>query len=220
MEYTQQFKSSRFDLSDKIDDRTFNAVIGFVVCSGFLINYLMATFFKEQILAISPILILILYILGTIGCTIGIYKSKSPIISYALFILLSFFMGLLLVYYVSFYTDADIKTAFMITLAVTVVMLALACAYPKFFLSIGRGLFIAFVSVFLVELVFRLIIGFQMDAIDIVVAGIFSLYIGYDWAKAQQYPKTIDNAVDSAADIYVDIAILFVRILSIIGDRE
>ncbi|MCR5192464.1 MAG: Bax inhibitor-1 family protein, partial [Bacteroidales bacterium] len=49
---------------------------------------------------------------------------------------------------------------------------------------------------------------------------LFSGYIGYDVAKSQAYPKTLDNAVDSALDIYLDIINLFIRLLSILGRRE
>ena len=49
------------------------------------------------------------------------------------------------------------------------------------------------------------------------IAVIFALYIGYDWVKAQQYVHTLDNAVDSALDIYMDIINLFLRVLMILG---
>ena len=52
---------------------------------------------------------------------------------------------------------------------------------------------------------------------DYVVVLLFCGYVGFDWARAQQYPKTLDNAIDCAADIYVDIINLFIRILSIIA---
>jgi FtsH-binding integral membrane protein len=99
-------------------------------------------------------------------------------------------------------------------------MLALACVYPGFFLSVGRGLFVALLLSVAVELIFGLLLRFEMGFMDYIFATIFSLYIGYDWARAQQYPKTADNAVDCAADLYIDITILFIRILSIVGDRD
>ena len=43
---------------------------------------------------------------------------------------------------------------------------------------------------------------------------LFALYIGHDHWKAQQFPKTLDNAVDSALDLYLDIINLFLRVLS------
>ena len=48
---------------------------------------------------------------------------------------------------------------------------------------------------------------------DWLVALLFCGYIGYDWAKAQEKRKTLDNAVDSAVDLYLDIINLFVRLL-------
>ena len=49
------------------------------------------------------------------------------------------------------------------------------------------------------------------------VAIIFCGYIGYDWGRANNIPKTYDNAVDCAAALYMDIIIFFLRILRIMG---
>ena len=65
-----------------------------------------------------------------------------------------------------------------------------------------------------------LIFHVRQQVTDWIAAGLFSLYIGYDIYRSQQYPKTLDNAVDSALDIYMDIANLFMRILSILGDSR
>ena len=60
----------------------------------------------------------------------------------------------------------------------------------------------------------------EPTAIDFLVALIFCGYIGFDWSRAQRYPKTINNAIDASVDIYVDIVNLFVRVLSILGKRD
>ena len=57
-------------------------------------------------------------------------------------------------------------------------------------------------------------------ATDWVVAAIFCGYIGYDWGRANAIPKTLDNAIDSAASLYIDIIILFMRILRIMARRR
>ena len=220
MEITQKYKQERFNLSDTLSARTYNLIIGMVVVSGFAVNALMAIYFKEQILALNPIFVLIAFFVGVIGCSIGVYKSNSPVISYIFFLLMSVCLGLLLVFYLTAYTQADIALAMIITGVITGGMMLAAVAYPGFFLSIGRGLFLALIFSVIVELIFRMLLGFQMNFMDYIVATIFSLYIGYDWARAQQYPKTADNAVDSAADIYVDIVVLFMRILSIVGRND
>lgn len=219
MELTQKFKQERFNLSDTLSERTYNLLIGLVVASGFVVNVIMCWFFTDQIMALSPIVILIAFFVGVILCSIGIYKSSSPVISYVLFLVMAVCMGLLIVYALETYTQANAFLALLITGAVTVGMMAAAVAFPRFFLSIGRGLFIALILSIVIEVVFGLLLGFQLNFMDYVVATIFSLYIGYDWARAQQYPKTANNAVDSAADLYVDIVVLFIRILSIL-DRD
>jgi len=64
-----------------------------------------------------------------------------------------------------------------------------------------------------------LLFGFNLnrDFIAYVSAAIFTLYIGYDWHKAQMYPKTLDNAVDCALDLYLDIINLLLDLLRIIA---
>ena len=52
------------------------------------------------------------------------------------------------------------------------------------------------------------------------MAGVFSLYIGFDVWRSQQFPKTVDNAVDCALDIYLDLANLFIRLLSILARKD
>ena len=42
---------------------------------------------------------------------------------------------------------------------------------------------------------------------------IFSLFIGYDWARANTCAKTVKNAIDLSASLYLDIVNLFLRLL-------
>ena len=41
----------------------------------------------------------------------------------------------------------------------------------------------------------------------------YSADIWYDWAKAQNNVKTLDNAIDSAVALYLDVINLFLRLL-------
>ena len=69
------------------------------------------------------------------------------------------------------------------------------------------------------ELVLMLF-GMHPNIFDWIYCLIFCGYVGYDWAVAQSYPPTVDHAIDSAADIYVDVVNLFLRILSLMGRRD
>ena len=77
-------------------------------------------------------------------------------------------------------------------------------------------LFIALVGSLVVQLVGGLLLHLRLGFMDYILVVIFSGYIGYNWSKAQAYPKTIDNAIDSAASIYIDIINIFIRLLRII----
>ena len=110
--------------------------------------------------------------------------------------------------------------AFIATGLVTVIMIILSMLYPAFFQNLGRTLIISLLGCILVEFVGSILFRIPLGFIDYIVALIFCGYIGLDWNRAQAYPKTLDNAIDSAADIYLDVVNLFVRILSITGKRR
>ncbi len=98
-------------------------------------------------------------------------------------------------------------------------MMALGTLYPAFFARIAGALTIALIVVILVELFQIFVLGIHQGWLDWAVVAIFCGYIGYDWGRANQIPKTLDNAVDSAAALYIDIINLFLRILRIMGRK-
>ncbi|MEY2656230.1 MAG: hypothetical protein RLZZ524_3258, partial [Pseudomonadota bacterium] len=110
--------------------------------------------------------------------------------------------------------------AIQVTGGVTLLMMLLGSLFPRVFQAIHTALFVSLLCVVLVELFQILVLGIRAEWIDWVTAIIFCGYIGSDWARANQIPKTIDNAVDGAAEIYMDIINLFVRILRILGRRR
>ena len=164
-------------------------------------------------------LVLILYFAGSIGSMIVVYKSPNPVISFLGFTGLSISMGLLITCYIQYFAGSDIFTAFLLTGIVTVIMTILSTMFSDFFIGIGKFLFISLLITILAEIVLSFC-GIRLIITDYIVCLIFCGYIGYDWAKAQEYYTTVDHAVDSAADIYVDIVNLFIRILSILGRKK
>ena len=203
-----------------VTERTYNLTIGLTLLWGVLINVVMATFFTYQILSMNYLLVVVLYFAGTLGCSILVHKSSSPAMSFAGFTGMAISMGLLLTFYVTAFTGHSVAYAFIATALITVIMVLLSMLYPEFFRNLGRTLFVSLIGCILTELIGSLVLGLPMTIIDYAVALIFCGYIGLDWHRAQQFPKTMDNAVDSAADIYLDVVNLFVRILSITGKRR
>jgi len=191
--------------------------IGLTLVVGILVDMIFAHYLTDLVFRLSPILMLIIYLAGSIGCTMVIYRSPQPIVSFLGFLGLSVCMGLMLTYFISLYDLGTVQLAFTLTGGVFVVMVVLSTLFPTFFLSIGRGLGITLLVTIVVEVIATLVLRRALMITDYIIVLVFCGYVGFDWARAQRFPKTLDNAIDCAADIYVDIINLFIRILSILG---
>ena len=221
-DFTKEYKLERMNsyAGTKVTERSYNLTIGLTLLWGVLINVVMSVFFTYQILSLNYLLVLAVYFVGTIGCSILVHKSDSPAVSFAGFTGMAVSMGLLLTFYVTVFTAHSVSYAFIATALVTVIMVILSMLYPDFFRNLGRTLFISLLACIIIQVAGMFLLGLPMTLIDYAVALLFCGYIGLDWSRAQQFPKTVDNAVDSAADIYLDVVNLFIRILSITGKRR
>ena len=170
------------------------------------------------------IILLIGYAVLAIAGTFIAHKSTSPAISFLGYNLIVVPVGLLVSVTVSGYLSAGMDQvvfqAIVITAITTFVMIALSCAFPAFFQGLGKILLCALIGLVVAELIALLIFRSSHDIFAWIGAALFSLYIGYDYSKAQMYPKTLDNAVDCAVDLYLDIINLFLRILRILGSNS
>ena len=204
-----------------ISPHLYNLVIGLVLAWGFLVNWVMVRTIPPEMIYTIPPLILIIGYLGL--CFLGVMiftKSDSPVISFLGYNLVVFPFGLVVNLAVHQYDPELVVNAVRVTGLVTVVMMVLGSLFPAFFKKIAGLLAISLLVVIIIELVEVFIFGVHHAVLDWVVAMIFCGYIGYDWARANSIPKTLDNAVDSAASLYMDILILFLRILRIMGRRS
>lgn len=205
---------------DEISPQTYNIIIGAVLLYGFIINMIMVACCYDFVSSMNPITFLILYFVMAIVGGFMVHKSDSPAISFLGYNLIVIPMGLCLTLIINAYLGAGyestIITAFLITTVVTLVMMGLGAAFPDFFLSIGKTLFVSLLITVIAELILYFI-GIQLGIMDYVVVLIFCGYIGYDWANANEHVKTVDNAIDSASELYVDIVNLFIRILRILA---
>ncbi len=217
---TETVWNRREAVGNIVDARTYNLTIGAVLLWGFFLNYWMVQLVPVEVVqGIHPLLFLVGYIACVFAGTAIYQRSDDPVVSFLGYNLLVVPLGLILVGTLPMYSSAVIAEAFLATGAITALMMFLAASYPKFFLSIGRGLFIAFICSFVVEIGFVLLTGRSPSILNWAMIAIFSGYIGVDWARAQSLPKTLDNAVDCAAALYVDIVILFLRLLRTFSRR-
>jgi FtsH-binding integral membrane protein len=206
--------------SDLISDRLYNVIIGLTLLWGFGVNYYMIqTIPVETVLKIHPVALIGGYFVSVfIGMMLYI-KSDKPIVSFIGYNFIVVPIGVILVPFLAQFDANLIQRALAATGAVTTAMMMLSGAFPKVFLRMGSVLGIALILAILFEVGMYFFGGGVPNFMDWIVAVIFCGYIGFDWARANAIPKTVDNAIDSAASLYVDIINLFIRILSILSRR-
>jgi FtsH-binding integral membrane protein len=205
-------------LNDKLSANIYNLILGACVLYGIVVNAIMVITCSHLFMGINPIVLIVGYF---ISCLIGtvITSSNNPIVSFIGYNLIVVPIGILLSVCLPSYALNDIILSIVLTGLVVIVMIGLSTLFPHFFAKLGPTLCISLLCVLVVELI-SLLLGFRGAFFDYIIVAIFSLYVGYDWHKAQMYPKTLDNAIDSAMDIYLDVINLFIRILSIISDND
>jgi FtsH-binding integral membrane protein len=205
----------------EISAHLYNFIIGLTLLWGFAVNYYMVNNVPIQwILSIGYWPLLIGYMVSVFIGVMLYSGSSNPVVSFIGYNFIVVPMGLVITPFIYQFEGALIQEAIMMTGGITGSMMILATLYPNFFISIGRTLFLVLLLTEISELVSVFIFHKQHSAFDWIFVVIFSGYIGYDWARANSIPKTVDNAIDSAAAIYVDMINLFIRILSILGKRD
>lgn len=214
-------KQERFEsaYANQISARAYNTIMCGTLMWGFLVNVLMLAYWAEPIMTwasqVNPWVLFLGYaVLAFAGMVISA-KSANPVVSFIGFNLLVAPMGVMLCLLIPGLPAAVVTKALMLTGIVTATMVLLGIVNPNIFLSMGRTLFIAFIAAFVAELIATFLFHYSGSAFDWIFVILFSGYIGYDVAKSQAYPKTVDFAIDSALDIYIDIIGLFVRLLSL-----
>lgn len=212
-------KEIRFsDLSRhrQISERAYNLIIGATLLYGFAVNAVMISIFKGAFDSINPWVLLFGYIICIIIGAV-LTRSNSGLISFIGYNFIVVPLGVMLTILLPYYSEELVFNAVAITGIITLIMMIAGGIFPHVFLKIGRALFFSLLIVIIVELFCVLVLGKDFAMIDYVVVLLFSGYIGYDWAKANAYPRTVNNAIDSAVDLYMDIINVFIRILSILN---
>ena len=212
-------RASQYSYGEIVSDQVYNLVLGGTVVYGLVANILICAFLTPFALSINPIALFIAYLVCVIaGSTIS-SRSSSPLLSFLGYNLIVLPVGLVVsisVYYYGGISSTLVYTAFQYTLGITATMFLLASIFPDFFCRLHGVLLGGLIGLIISEIVL-FFLGIHTVVSSLIGAGLFSLYIGYDFVRAQRYPKTLDNAVDAAVGIYLDIINLFLRLLRILS---
>ena len=198
-----------------LNEGTYNLLIGAVVLYGLLINLITCAFFGDYITRIPLKGLLIGYLLiAIVGISIMTF-CKSIILKFIGYNMLIIPCG------VTLYVEKSdiVLEALIITTIITVCMVVLSSIFPKFFLGIGRMLFVALLGIIIAYIV-CFFAGLNSGIVTWISAIVFSLYIGHDFVSAQHASHNVANAIIFGADIYLDLINLFVDLLEILKDND
>ena len=127
--------------------------------------------------------------------------------------------------YAHLYQLDSVVNVALITVILTILIGTMGVVYPKSVEHWGGFLFFTLLAAVVLDFgrVLLQIGGF--DAGGFVwwhgaVALLFAAYIFYDMNQAAREDYTVDNAVDRAVALYLDILNLFLRLLSILGKKK
>lgn len=206
-------------LPDTLAPSSYNLVIGGCLAYGFLMNAAMVAVAGQFFMSMNPMVFLIGYIVCLLAGSLMASISHNPIVSFVGYNLIVVPIGAVLAICLPAFEPSTIIAAVLVTAMITGVMMLLGMIFSDFFSRLGIVLFVSLLVGIVIEFI-AMLMGYGGDLFNWLFVLIFSLYIGYDWHKAQYYPKTLDNAIDSALDLYLDIINIFMRLLSLLSKKD
>jgi FtsH-binding integral membrane protein len=153
-------------------------------------------------------------VLPLIGMCIAA-ASSNPVFSLVGYALICGPFGLILGPIFHQYSPNALLHVAGLTAGITVFMGICGVLFPQVFSRIGGALLISLIGLVVLRIVALFLPAIDFSWVDYLGAGIFSLYIGYDMWRASSIPATLDNAIDVAVSLYLDILNLFLTLLSI-----
>ncbi len=215
------FKSDTFERfgTDEMSRSMFYLVLGAVLVWGFGATAWVSTLTSAWHPDIITVLLVGLVL--PIGGILLSSWSSNPLLSFVGFNMVALPFGAILGPTLAAYKVAMpgvVTEAATLTAVVTGVMALSGVLFPRFYQNLGGALFMALMCLVVVRVVGLFIPALNnMLIIDYVAAGIFALYIGFDMWRASTIPATLDNAVDVAVALYLDILNLFLELVKILA---
>lgn len=209
--------------AQELSESKYNLIIGATLTWGFGLNYLMMTLLGPTVLNIMygagtlPFLIayIVLVMIGS-----SMVRSFDPVKCFIGYNLIAVPVGIVAVSATMFYDPTIVVRAVLCTAIVTLSMMIASSIFPHIFARYAPALGFALMAVVIVELAMMLFFRLDVTILDWVVVGIMSMYIGYDWVRANSVQRTAANAIAAASALYLDIINLFLRLLRILARSQ
>lgn len=153
--------------------------------------------------------------------------SDHPMVSLFGYTLISGPFGLLLGPVVAQYTAASVMHVFVLTSLIVIVLGVVGVVIPESLESWGiwlmGGLLVLIVSFFAVPIAAALgfhHVGSMLVAWNWLGLVIFAGLTIFDLNRAMRLPRTLDNAIDCSAAVFLDFINIFIRLLALMGQSN
>jgi len=210
---------------DELSKREYIAVVTLATVYGLVLSSVIAYFTLDW----RPsfwMMIIVGFVIPIIGIVISA-KSDEWTISLFGYTLLIFGIGAISGPAVSMLETGALMLALISTAGVTIVMSVAGIIYPKSLEHWGGYLFGGLLALLFVRIGQAILMSLgiyeSLWYIPLVEYGaviLFSLYIVYDWNRALRLTRTLDNAIDCAVAIFLDIINLFWTIARILSNNN
>jgi FtsH-binding integral membrane protein len=166
-----------------------------------------------------------LFVVALIGCFVAVIDF--PPLKIIGLTMISGGLGLISGPYIGHFKLASVVEIAAATVMLTLILGAIGTLIPKSLSNWGTTLLTLLVALILMQILLPLaysLMGLPMaglrNALDWLGVILFSAYIVYDFNRAQELQKTVSNAMDCGVSVFLDIANLFIRLLSIFGQSS
>ncbi len=200
----------------------FYLFLGLILAYGFALTW----YISEKTLVWEPGLTLLLLVglgLPVLGCLLSLF-SENSLFSFIGFTMVVGGFAVLVGPLLTLFSISDpgtFKQTIIFTACIVATMMLSAALFPRVYDSLGGALLSILSVIVLISFARPFVPAIQsVGIIDYISAGLFALYVGYDTHRAYHIPATLDNALDVAVSLYLDVVNLFLELFRIIASKN
>ena len=215
-----QRRSYRGTTYDDITEGLFNLIFSLTTSFGMVVYGVFAALFIHSKMNIWETLGI--FCVSLVGCYVSTHEFP-PIKLFGL-TMIAGGLGAICGPFIGLYKLGSVAEIAGATVFITVVLGAIGWLWPTSLKSWGLSLFILLIVLILMQIFIPLIyvaLGLPLVGVlrllDWVGIILFSAYLIYDFNRAQELPKTVDNAMDCGVSVFLDVANIFIRLLALFG---
>lgn len=215
------YKSSNVN-TNTISDSMYHLIIGLTLMWGFGVNLLiLLTVPVEAIKAIPGFVLIAGYFILCIAGQSIYNNSDDPKMSFLGYNMIVVPVGIIIAPYVAAFDPSIAVESFLQMTLITGVMMMLGVAYPKFFEKTIGVAAVILLALIISQLVSIFVLGGSLGLwYNYAIIGLMSIFIGYHWGKGVNKTRTVDNAIDTGADVYLPMVNIFLSLFGINSNND